>query len=161
MTYVARKVLEDCRKAHSLLENESDLQIWRIHWFGALALLRAVGHVLDKVDAAENPALKIAQNEAYKVWKSCDPSHEIFREFIEKQRNIAVKEYSFQYDMRNEIPIAIHGNSVIEQHLLQDNLFRPLTDGFGAGSDARDVYAEAIDWWEMEIRKLEELILLP
>ena len=48
MTQHARTVLDDCRLALQLLEEETDPQRWRIHWVAALALVRAVGHVLDR-----------------------------------------------------------------------------------------------------------------
>ena len=43
MTATARIVLADCLVSLSLLENESELKIWRVHWVGALSILRAVG----------------------------------------------------------------------------------------------------------------------
>lgn len=68
----AQTVLDDCRVALQLLEEEKDLQRWRVHWVAALALVRAVGHVLDKVDGAD-PAIGAAAREAYKRWKSRAP----------------------------------------------------------------------------------------
>lgn len=59
MTYKAREVLDDCRLALSLLEDETDVQRWRIQWAAAVALIGAVGHVLDKVDG-EDPLIKHA-----------------------------------------------------------------------------------------------------
>ena len=50
MTAAARKVLADCEVALEMLEEEEDEQRWRVLWAGAMALLRAVGHVLQKVD---------------------------------------------------------------------------------------------------------------
>ena len=47
------EVLEDCRMALTLLEEERDYRRWRVHWAAAVALVRAVGHVLDKVDGKD------------------------------------------------------------------------------------------------------------
>jgi hypothetical protein len=66
MTAHASQVLADCRTALQLLEEEKDLQRWRIHWVAALALVRAVGHVLDKMDGSDAAAARAA----YKNWKS-------------------------------------------------------------------------------------------
>ncbi len=55
-------------------------------------MIRAVGHVLDKVDG-RNPAVKQAAATMYLNWKKPDPEHLIFREFIEKERNNLLKEY--------------------------------------------------------------------
>jgi hypothetical protein len=69
MTAHARQVLGDCRTALRLLEEEKDLQRWRIHWVAALALVWAVGHVLDKMDGSD-AAIAAAARAAYKNWKS-------------------------------------------------------------------------------------------
>ena len=50
MTVAARRVLADCEVVLEMLDAEREEQRWRVLWVGALALLRAVGHVLRKVD---------------------------------------------------------------------------------------------------------------
>ena len=50
MTFKARQVLDDCELALEFLEQATTDQIWRVHWFAAVALIRTVGDVLDKVD---------------------------------------------------------------------------------------------------------------
>lgn len=42
--------------------------------------------------------------------------------------------------------------------VLDENLFRPVTEGFGVGEDARDVYGEAITWWDEELTRLEAVL---
>jgi ferritin-like protein len=93
MTYHARIVLEDCRYTLRLLEEEADHQKWRITWVAAIALIRAVGHVLDKVDGRDKQTKDVA-GKLYKNWHKEPEKHEIFHEFIEKERNNVVKEYS-------------------------------------------------------------------
>jgi hypothetical protein len=66
MTARARLVLEDCKLALQLLENETDLRRWRLHWVSAIALIRAVGHVLDKVDGKS----KAVSHRVYAVTKN-------------------------------------------------------------------------------------------
>ena len=58
MTATARKVLNDCRHAHELLELEENERKFRLLWVSCSSLLRAVGHVLVKVDAESNTYLK-------------------------------------------------------------------------------------------------------
>lgn len=43
MTRAARTVLADCEIALELLEDQEDEGRWRVHWVGAIALIRAVG----------------------------------------------------------------------------------------------------------------------
>lgn len=164
MTYAAREVLDDCRLALTMLEEETDLARWRVHWAAAVALVRAVGHVLDKVDG-EDPLTKRLANAAYRRWKGTAPEHEIFREFIERERNSILKEGRFRHHPLEEVQMAVAytlrnpvtGETIQAGEVLPlgDNVYRPLLDGWREGDDARDVLSEAIDWWEAELRALE------
>ena len=61
MALVARNVLADCEIAHQLLRKESmESATWRPHWVLCLALLRAVGHVLKKVDGEDDEKQRAA-----------------------------------------------------------------------------------------------------
>lgn len=52
MTYAAREVRDDCRLALAMLEEETDLSKWRVHWAAAVALPRKVGPEPNQVWAA-------------------------------------------------------------------------------------------------------------
>lgn len=159
MTEAARRVLADCEAALAMLEDERDEQRWRVLWAGGVALLRAVGHVLRKVDGHSLQAGK-AINAAYQGWMSGQPEHLVFREFIDKARNNILKEYQLNVLDSAEAAAAVidpDTGSVTHEtpFVLDENLFRPVTEGFGAGEDARDVFREAIGWWETELSRLE------
>ena len=164
MTTRARLVLDDCRLALQLLENETDLRKWRLHWVAAIALIRAVGHVLDKVDG-KSSAVRTASRAAYKPWTGDAPEHEIFREFIERERNTILKEYDFNLHPGDEVEIAVpvtlqrvSDGAIVQAATvfpLDNNIYRPLMDGFREGEDARDVLSEAIDWWDEQLTLIE------
>lgn len=166
MTVKAREVLSDCRLAGQMLEKEKDLQRWRVHWAAAVALVRTVGHVLDKVDG-RTPAIKIAAADRYKIWKSGAPKHEIFREFIEKERNNLLKEYQINIHPVEEVSVVVRTRfqRVADGELLDtaavfelgENIYRAMLDGPWAGEDARDVLQEAIKWWETELDTIDKL----
>lgn len=165
MTYNARKVLGDCQIALSLLEEEADVHRWRIHWAGAVALIRAVGHVLDKVDGRDMH-IKGAASAAFSRWKSADPKHHIFREFIERERNNLLKEYHSDVHPLAEVGLVLElasqpaGDGEVEKSCqiaeIGENLFKPFLDGPWEGEDARDVLAEAIAWWDSELLVIEQ-----
>ena len=161
MTVAARRVLADCEVVLEMLDDERDEQRWRVLWVGALALLRAVGHVLQKVDG-QTPRARAAIDAAYQNWKSRQPEHRIFRDFIEKQRNNILKEYRMNVLDSAQVPVVVHSDvgSITDETLfiLDENLFRPVTEGFGADEDARDMYREAIGWWETELSRLEAVL---
>jgi len=170
MTNKARIVLNDCRVALTLLEDETDLQKWRILWAGAVALLRAVGHVLDKVDGS-NPIIKRVAKDSFLRWKT-EEEHRIFTEFIDKERNILLKEYNSDVHPLEEIPMALeavlqplNGGDPITVTLgdiinLGENIYRPMLEGPWQGTDSRDLYKEAIEWWEQQLDFIDKHVLL-
>ncbi|MGY4177638.1 hypothetical protein ACVIHH_002929 [Bradyrhizobium sp. USDA 4518] len=166
MTTRARLVLDDCRLALQMLEDETELRRWRLHWVAAIALIRAVGHVLDKVDGKDT-SVKKAARAAYAEWTGTAQEHEIFREFIERERNTILKEYEFNLhpDEAVEVVVSVPLKRVSDGKVLQGgaifpldgNVYRPLLDGFREGDDARDVLSEAIDWWDRELSEIERM----
>jgi hypothetical protein len=167
MTYSAREVLADCHVALAMLEDETDLQRWRVLWAGAVALTRAVGHVLDKVDGTD-PDIKRAAGDAYRRWKGPSLQHEIFREFIDHERNNILKEYKFSHHPLHEVDMVLMqtlqypetGQQVQLGDVVSigDNIYRPLLDGPWEGNDARDVLSEALEWWDVELKEIEDSV---
>ena len=96
MTPAARKVLSDATVALDRLQTETDPDRWRVCWAGGVALLRAVGHVLLNVDQRANVELGKVADAAHRRWKSADPSHIVYRDFILEERNNILKEYRFK-----------------------------------------------------------------
>ncbi len=143
-----------------MLDDERDERRWRVLWIGAMALLRAVGHVLRKVDG-EDPRRRAEFDAAYKRWTDAEATeHAVFREFIDGERNRLVKEYSLNVIDSAKVGVAVvslHDGGVADEttFLLDENLFRPVMRGFGTGEDARDVYRSAIEWWDSELSQLE------
>lgn len=158
MTVAARRVLGDCEAVLAMLEDERDEQRWRVLWVGALALLRAVGHVLWNVDG-RIPQAREAIKAAYGSWKAEQPEHLVFREFIERQRNNILKMYRMNVLDSSEVPVVVRdSNAGYITDVFAENLFRPVEEGFGAGEDARDVYREAIRWWKAELSRLDAVL---
>ena len=89
----AREVFRDCEYAKNCLQQAIDqnrLEDAKLFWFAALAMLRAIGHVLHKVDADERGNnFRDVLDKRFKLWKQ-DP---IFTDFIERERNNILKEY--------------------------------------------------------------------
>jgi len=149
----ARLVLEDCRKAHSLLEEATDPQTFRILFVSAITLCRAVGHVLDKVDSKEGPTLKDAIGLCWEDVQKNKEEHLIFHGFINKQRNLVLKEYQFSHDDSDQKIVVL---PQMEEFLLGERLFCPITEGDYAGQDCRDILSDAIGWWESRLTKVEK-----
>ena len=166
MTLKAREVLADCRLGLEMLEEETNLPRWRILWAGTVALTRAIGHVLDKVDG-EDVIVKQVAGEFFKRWKR-DPEHEIFREFIEHERNSVLKEYRSYVHPNDEVAVVAQLTVVPEnggdpQYIgeilnLDENIYRPMLEGPWEGNDCRDVLAEALDWWDTQLSNIDNAV---
>lgn len=167
MSLSAEEVLKHCKVALVLLEEEQDETRWNVHWVGAMSLIRAVGHVLDKVDGAKDPRLRSRVDVAFAAWKSKDPSHAIFRDFIEPERNSVLKEFRSSIHPTGIVRLVIEGikirfsedsdGNVQGVQIVDGNLYRPRLEGYGKGEDARDLYEAAIGWWETQLARLSIL----
>ena len=162
MTAAARRVLDDCEAALNMLQDEEDERRWRVLWAGAMALLRTVGHVLRNVDGADARVRPVV-DAAWARWKGDRSGNAVFWEFIEEERNNILKEYRFSVLDSGEVGVVVTQGHQDSGHVvphetpfvLGENLFRPLVDGFGMGEDARDVYDEALKWWDAELSHIE------
>ena len=153
----ARVVLRDCRLAHEELELVDSQRQFRFKFAGAMSLIRAVGHVLQKVDGSSNAKLQKAISTAWRLWSLHPEKYPLFHDFICRERNLILKEYDFNLDERNSIPVLLQSHREREDSSIDDCLFKPILDGSFAGEDVRDVYMDAIMWWECEISKIEEI----
>src|SRR3990170_5538825 len=68
---------------------------WRFSWIAGVALLRTIGHVLDKVDAKVSQRHENAIRSTWNGWKNDRTTHWIFWEFVEDERNNVLKSYTF------------------------------------------------------------------
>ena len=163
MMMAAHRVLDDCKFILAKLENETDDQQWRVHWIAVVTLLRAVGHVLVKVDG-QSEVVRSSADRLYREWKSSDPAHEIFREFIEKERNNVVKEYVIGIS-EGPVPIVVSFKDVATGELsgyelepIGENIYRPMTEGPYDGEDGRTLIELAISWWEKQLSEIEQIV---
>ena len=154
MTTTARKALIDLIHAHEMLEGEEDAKRFRVLWVAAISLARAIGHVLAKIDAVSSPKLRSAISDTYSDWKKNPSKNVIFFEFIDHERNSVLKEFEFGF-MSGPINVVVIADSGV--HSIAENLFCPLGSGPYAGEDCRDILAEAIKWWELQLTQIERV----
>ena len=93
MTTTARIILQDLKHAISRHDNSLAGEHFRASWFTIVCLLRAIGHVLDKVDSDISEPMKRAISEKWQNLKNSKNENKIFWEFIEPERNRFLKNY--------------------------------------------------------------------
>lgn len=154
MKLMARRVLEDCEVSLDDFLAAGASPNWRARWVGLIALLRAVGHVFDKVDIGQqNQSLKSVADQ---IW-SRHKVKPIFKDFIEQERNSTLKVYEI--------------NPVVDTEVLQGATF--VTDPCGSNAGAQpeykvflqsgiyqnrnveDVCCEAIEYWRTFLNDFE------
>lgn len=118
----------------------------RMAWISCLTYLRAVGHVLDKVDGGRSKWLREAGARKYDECKQDRFGNLIFWEFIEAERNILLKEY--QSSIWEKSPTQTYGNGK-PTHLdilIGTDVFKPM-----------DAVQASLNWWEQYLDGVEEL----
>jgi hypothetical protein len=109
---------------------------WRVYWFSGFVTLRAIGHVLHKVDAETNQRHRLVISQFWNKLKSDIDGNWIFFDFIEKERNNILKEFSFGATL----PPAEDGSLLAYD---------------GTHLDGAQLYREAVYWWRAQLDHLE------
>jgi hypothetical protein len=111
----------------------------------AATLLRAVGHMLDKVDTRSDPKLRKAMNDRWKQLLASKPHPPIFLEFIVKERDLILKEYDIRAGQGATVNLGTR--KVINHYLINDGPFK--------GREQREVLRDAVAWWESYLAGIE------
>ena len=163
MMRAARVVLEDCRSALASIQDRVSGSDWRWRWVAVVALLRAVGHVLHKVDGPTSPSMQAAIQTAFQRWKGDG----MFRDFIEHERNNVLKAYRLGAGQSVTVYAALSAMSIWAGTAPSDSpppqrrppSYRyPMTQAPFEGQDQRTVVADAIKWWERELDLIDAAV---
>ncbi|OFW02456.1 MAG: hypothetical protein A3G20_07255 [Acidobacteria bacterium RIFCSPLOWO2_12_FULL_59_11] len=165
MTQAARVVLQDAKHA---IERHSDTlqsEAFRVSWFAIVGLLRAVGHVLEKVDSELSLATKRAIKESWSQLQATRPEPTIFWGFIEAERNRFLKNYEHGISRSITVPAATEGHWVtVDCSNSRGGEFAPgsklesrISDGPYAGCYEKDIAWEAYDWWATYLDEIDKL----
>ncbi|KTB77303.1 hypothetical protein AO070_17190 [Pseudomonas syringae pv. syringae PD2766] len=157
----ARQVLVDVEFVREKLEHETSMLEWRLNWVTAVVLIRAVGHILNKVDGKAFPAVRKLANELHQEWKAGGASDEIFKNFIEEERNNIIKEYEFGVS-EGPVPIvavmqdSVTGEFFEQRAVIDENIYRPMRGGFYEGEDGRTLLDDSITWWKKQLDRIDD-----
>jgi hypothetical protein len=163
MTTTARLVLSDCESVLASIKEDMPTVLWRPRWAGLVALLRAVGHVLAKVDGTHSPEAGQVVADAWNALTKSKPEPRILWQFIEEERNNVLKTYEFGPAMNITIrPGTAHLNLATGDTYSSPS--EPTTfDAFmrsGAfeGQDPLTLCRDAIEFWRAHLDKIDSLI---
>jgi hypothetical protein len=114
---------------------DEDRAEWRLYWVAGIALLRTIGHVLAKSDAAISTNHKNQVDKLWAEWKSDLHENKIFWNFIENERNNILKTYTFGAT------------------LAQDETGFYVT--YAGEENAFSLFRESVYWWREQLLTLE------
>lgn len=150
----ARRVLGDCKFVLSKIERVTDPQEFRVLWAAGITLLRTVGDVLHKVDVRNQPELRLPVEKLWTEWKEGQGADGIFFGFIKRERDEIVHRYEASFYDEETIMVLAKFDDSEELFDLDTDLFRPLQTGYGQGEDCREVFREAVEWWDEKLNNL-------
>ena len=156
----SREVLDDCRTALADFRASGARPYWRTRWTGLVALLRAAGHVLDKVDGAQSTQWRLAVDNAWDECKKTQPNPRILWEFIEAERNNVLKAYDVgacvNITVRPAPAILSFSPTIAPFQKSKPTTYETfLRTGFYNGQDAEAVCEEAIEFWNNYLNRVE------
>ena len=168
MTRAARIVLQDAKHAIARHSDTLQSEAFRVSWFSIVGLLRAVGHVLEKVDSESSPIMKKAIKERWSHLQATRPEPKIFWDFIEAERNRFLKNYEHGVDRSITVPALIEGHTITVdcgnsrggQFAPGSNLLSRISNGPYAGCYERDIAWEAHDWWVSYLDEIDTLAVV-
>ena len=141
------------------LETAGPTPYWRSRWTGLVALLRAVGHVLAKIDSKQSTVHKGAIAAEWDLLGQDRSANPIFWEFIEEERNNVLKAFEFGAQL---VTTFRPGTT----HMARDGTSTAGPSGpttyeafvrspsFG-GRDAIQTARDAIDFWRAYLNRVE------
>jgi hypothetical protein len=165
MTHLARIVLQDAKHA---IEHHSDMlqgEAFRVSWFSVVGLLRAVGHVLDKVDALSSASMRNGVTYKWEELKASRPEPLIYWEFINAERDRFLKNYEHGISRTLTVPTLVEGiyltvdggNSRGGEFAPGRSYISAIASGEFAGQNERDIAWIAHDWWSDYLDTVDQL----
>jgi hypothetical protein len=167
--FKADLVLHDCMFAISKHSESLQGTEFRLSWWTIISLLRAIGHVLHKVDSTISEKHKFIIDEEFTILKKSRPKPEIYWEFIEIERNQFLKNYD--YGVRRQFTNSwkredgkIASLSVYVDDQLGGRITPALEGiyqesfikyGHFKGQNERDLVEKAIAWWHYYINNIK------
>jgi len=139
-TVKALRVLNDAKAALAKFDDSPIDVDFRHLVVLCLALLRAIGHLVDYENQGNN------RSKATKYFKQHIEPAEIFRCFIKEYRDSLLKAYSAKINWQS-----------ITTFDKQHRMAYEFADGIYEGRDIRDLIRESIEFWQHHLEEMSKL----
>ncbi|TFL17594.1 hypothetical protein [Jannaschia formosa] len=137
-----------------LEEQEDDARRWRVKWVGGLALLRAVGHVLLHEDSKRDSFVADRNRQLFESWQRDRAKNAIFWNFIVPERDKSLKHYEIDALILDTVSLGVMADENLDLMNLEGDLYRGNKGPYRTGDDLRDIYGEAVVWWDDQLAEI-------
>ncbi len=166
MTEKSRIVLQDVEYAIENHNKKLQSESFRVSWVSIITLLRAIGHVLNKVDSQTSPEMKKAIKQKWEILCQSKPEPKIFWGFICNERNRFLKEYKHGITRILTVPSLVDGVYISADGAnSRGGEFSPgseyesfISTGPFEGRYEKDVALEATNWWKLYLDDVDDLV---
>lgn len=145
-------LIDSMNATHSLCCADHS-QNWRAEFIVAITTLRAVGHVLHKVDCLRFPEIAPEVEDRFRRWKKGEGDDALFVHFIEDARNLLLKTYAFPGD-----EAAVFKTDVSGEFSRDDPDPNRVTSGYFEGSSVIALLQHSHNWWQSELSDIAQHI---
>jgi hypothetical protein len=165
----ARNVLKRAEYMSTELRADPRGDAWEAKFSASIALLRSVGHVLDKTDGKRSAKLRAAIDQWWTPINAGkrQKAPEIFWAFIDEERNLILKEGDVRAGQSTMIElVGVSATALVAGQTPPPPPPPPkppkathsyhMNHGPFAGRDPRDLIEEAIAWWRTQLDLIEE-----
>lgn len=162
----AHQALSWCRHGLNGMLQDPVGDDWVLLWAGTITLLRAVGHALHKEDTQADQALEKAVSSWWRALKDGKPQPAIFWDFIERDRNLLLKEATLTVGQSAFVRVAgAQVTAFAGRDTAPPSKCTPagpsvtvtyhMNSGPYQGWEPRVLVDRAIAWWDAELAGIE------
>jgi hypothetical protein len=147
---LSRVVLEDCKAIARELP-DPPTEAWRRRWIAIIALLRAVGNVLQSTDyKTGDRSLRQAIDSQWRNVETTRPA--IFWQFVKKERDGVLKTYAFTASQSVTVELGLPAHAVYTTTMTKGpfKARKPIT----VIQTAIEWWAEQLDWVDAEAARV-------
>ncbi len=138
-------------------ESPGEFKHWRIYWLAGITALRAIGHVLQNVDA-KNSSLHKQLNRDLWNWLS-RAQEPIFVEFIKGERDSLLKTYQTGVIPSRHTVAGWQDRGLAYEEIVSRNGEFVSLNWTEEGDCALRLFWIALQWWEYRLRAYEQALI--
>ena len=142
----------------SSLQSPAGFQHWRIYWVGSLTLLKTVRDVLEQVDRKRSKHHAKAIHDFVKDLVTNRKNYPIYWDFVCHERDNVVHEFELAAASYPVTNYTMMDRGLSYQELVKKYGERKMITWGDDGEDGLRLFGIALEWWEINLRVIEQAV---